>query len=97
MNTEIFDYLKALSKKENFFANFLTTVCSIVVIVAGAISLISGASEMLYTIMFACASVIMIINSVRSIKRGEKSGYFFAIVALFLLAVTAVFVYALMK
>lgn len=97
MNTEIFDYLKALSKKEFYYANFFSSACSIIILIAGIISITEGASSMLYTIMFGCASVVLWINAYKCFRRGSKSAWFFALVGLFMCALTAIFIYVLVS
>ena len=95
MNTEIFDYLKALSKKEFFIANALSVVLSVVIILAGIISLREGATLSLYTIMYGCATVVLGLNSYKCFKRGSKNGWVFAILCAILLGVTGIALYAL--
>lgn len=96
MNTEIFDYLKALSKREFYFANLFSSICSIVVIIAGVISIVEGASMLLYAIMFGGAAITMGINSYKGFRRKNKNAIFFAGVAIFMLVLAGMFAYALM-
>lgn len=90
MNTEIFDYLKALSKKDFFFANFFSSVLSVIIIIAGLISVTSGTSILLYTIMFGCATCVLVLNAYKCYKRGSKNGVVFAIAALVMGAITVI-------
>lgn len=95
MNTEIFDYLKALAKKEFYYANFFVSVCSIVIIIAGIYSVVNGASMPTYSIMFGCATLVLAINAYKSIRRHSKSAWFFIIASLCMLGVTSLFAYVL--
>lgn len=97
MNTEIFDYFKAISKKENFFINFLCTCFSVAIIILGFISLLNGASVMLYTLMFGCATIVLWLNAFKFIKNGSKNGWVLAVMGLVLCAFTAMGVYTLMQ
>lgn len=94
MNTEIFDYIKALSKKEFFFVNFFNCVFSATIIVCGFISVRYEATMELYATMFASATLILTLNSYKCFKRGSKNGWVFAVLAVAFLAITAIAVYA---
>lgn len=96
MNTEIFDYLKALSKKEFFFVNFFNCIFSAVIIVCGFISIRNGATMQLYAAMFASATLIFGSNSYKCFKRGSKNGWVFVIFAIAFLAITSIAIYACM-
>lgn len=97
MNTEIFDYIKALSKKEFFWSNFFSSVLSVVIIVAGAVSLYKGTSIKLYTIMFASATLVMLFNTYKSYKRGSKNGVIFVIMSVIMGGFTLLGLYAMFK
>ncbi len=93
MNTEIIDYLKTLAKKEFFLISVADLVFSTVIIICGIISLRTGASTLLYMIMFACATILLGLNSFKCFKRGSKNGWVFAVLSLAFAALTAICVY----
>ena len=95
MNTEILDYLKALSKKEFFYVSLADLVFSITIIICGAISLSTGATTLLYAIMFACATALLGFNSYKCFKRGSRNGWVFAILGVAFATVTGICIYAL--
>lgn len=89
MNTEIFDYIKELSKKEFFFVNLIDSILGIVIIISSIVSLKTGASILIYTIMFACATLLLGLNSYKCFKRHSKNGWIFAVLSVIFLFVTA--------
>ena len=93
MNTELIDYLKTLAKREFFFVSVTDMILSIVIIVCGTISLATGASTLLYTIIFACATALLGLNAYKCFKRGSKNGWVFAILCTAFAALTAICVY----
>lgn len=95
MNTELVDYIKTLSKKEFFLVSLIDMVLSIIVIVCGIISMRTGANTLLYTIMFACATVLLGLNAYKCFKRGSKNGIVFAIMTVLFATITGICVYAL--
>ena len=95
MNTEIIDYLKTLSKREFFYASLADLVFSITIIICGVISLRTGASTLLYTIMFACATALLGFNSYKCFRRGSKNGWVFAVIGVAFATITGICVYAL--
>ena len=95
MNTEIFDYLKTLAKREFFFVSVTNLFCSLTIIVCGVISLRTGSGTLLYTIMFACATVIMWLNCYKCFKRESKNGIVFAVIGLAFATITGICAYAL--
>ena len=95
MNTEIFDYLKTLAKKEFFIVSLADVFFSLVILICGTISLTMGATTLLYTIMFACATAILGLNSYKCFRRGSKNGWAFAILAVMFAAITGICIYAL--
>ena len=95
MNTEIIDYLKTLSKREFFFVSLSNLIFSLTIIVCGVISLRAGATTLLYTIMFACATAIMWLNSYKCFKRESKNGIVFAVIGLAFATITGICIYAL--
>lgn len=95
MNTEIIDYLKTLSKKEFFFVNLADLLFSAVIIVCGVISLNTGASTLLYSIMFACATTLLGLNCYKCFKRGSKNGWVFAALTVVFATITGICLYAL--
>ena len=97
MNTEIIDYIRTLAKREFFFVSLADVVFSTVIIVCGIISLRTGPTTLLYTIMFACATALMGFNSYRCIKRGSKNGLVFVFIGVIFLGITGICVYALIK
>ena len=97
MNTEIFDYLKALSKKEFFFVNLIDSLLGIGIIVAAVISMRNGATMPLYAAMFAMATVMLILNSYKCFKRKSKNGWVFALMGVIFLGITGLAVYCVFK
>ena len=95
MNTEIFDYLKTLAKKEFFIVSLADVFFSLVIIICGLISLSTGATTLLYTLMFASATALLGFNSYRCFKRGSKNGWAFAILTVMFAAITGICIYAL--
>lgn len=95
MNTEIIDYLKTLAKKEFFIVSLADLVFSLTIIVCGVISLRTGATTLLYTIMFACATALLGFNSYKCFKRGSKNGWVFAFVGVCFAGITGICIYAL--
>ena len=95
MNTEIIDYLKELAKKEFFAINFINTALSIVIIICAIISLRTGATDVLYTIMFSMATVLLGTNSYKCFKRGYKSGWAFAVIGVIFLGISALCIVSL--
>lgn len=95
MNTEIIDYLKALSKKEFFYVSLADMILSVTIIICGAISLSTGATTLLYMIMFACATALLGFNSYKCFKRGSKNGWVFAILGVGFATITGICIYAL--
>ncbi|MCR5475664.1 MAG: hypothetical protein K6F28_10745 [Lachnospiraceae bacterium] len=93
MNTELFDYIKALSKTEFFYVSLTDLILSSVIIICGIISLTTGASSLLYAIMFACASTILGLNSYKCFKRGSKNGIVFVVLSAGFVFVTAICIY----
>ena len=96
MNTELFDYLKTLFKREFFFVSLTEIVLSMVIIICGTISLRTGSTTLLYTIMFTCATALLGLNSYRCFKRGSKNGWVFAVFGVAFAAVTGICMYSLM-
>lgn len=96
MNTEIIDYLKTLARREFFMISVADLFFSIAIIVSGVISLTTGATPLLYTVMFACAGAILALNSYKCFKRRSKNGPVFAVLALLFVAVTGICLYSLM-
>ena len=97
MNTELLDYLKSLSKTEFFFVSVADLLFSTIIIICGFISLSTGASMLLYTIMFACATALLGCNSYKCFKRGSKNGWVFAAVGVAFAAITCLCVYGLVR
>ncbi len=95
MNTEILDYLKTLAKREFFLVSVTDLFLSLMIIFCSIISLTMGATDLLYTIMFACATLILALNSYKCFKRGSKNGWVFAFLALAFAAVTSICIYSL--
>ena len=95
MNTELIDYLKTLAKREFFFVSLADIVFSSIIIICGIISLRTGATTLLYTIMFACATTLLGFNSYRCFKRGSKNGWVFAVIGVAFAAITGICIYAL--
>ena len=95
MNTELFDYLKSLSKTEFFLVSVADLVFSTIIIICGIISLSTGATILLYTIMFACATLLLGFNSYKCFKRGSKNGWVFAAVGVAFATVTCICIAAL--
>ena len=95
MNTELIDYIKTLAKKEFFFVSFAEILFSLVILVCGVITLRAEPSTLLYTIMFASATVLLGLNSYRCYKRGTKNVWFFAAAGVIFAAITGICVYAL--
>ena len=95
MNTEIIDYLKTLAKREFFFVSVADLFFSIMILICGTISLTMGATALLYTMMFACATCILGLNSYKCFKRGSKNGWVFAVLAVAFLGVTVICGYSL--
>ena len=95
MNTELIDYLKTLTKREFFFVSLADIVFSTIIIICGIISLRTGATTLLYTIMFACATTLLGFNSYRCFKRGSKNGWVFAIIGVGFATITGICIYAL--
>ena len=93
MNTELFDYIKALSKTEFFFVSVADLILSTIIIICGIISLTTGASSVLYAIMFACATVLLGLNSYKCFKRKSKNGIVFVVLATGFAFVTAICIY----
>jgi len=97
MNTEIFDYLKTLSKKEFFLINAANSCLGIVILVAGIISFRQGATMLLYAVMFISATLMLGLNSYKCFKRKSKNGWVFAIIGIVFLAISLLTVYCLFK
>ena len=95
MNTELIDYLKTLAKREFFFVSLADIVFSSIIIICGIISLRTGATTLLYAIMFACATALLGFNSYRCFKRGSKNGWVFAVIGVAFAAITGICIYAL--
>lgn len=93
MNTEIFDYLKTLSKKEYFYINFFNSIFGIIIIVSAIIFFRQGASMLQYAIMFGSATMMLGLNSYKCFKRKSKNGWVFLIMCLVFLAITGLAVY----
>lgn len=74
MNTELFEYLKELSKKEFFALNGINTVLSVAIILIAIVSLFSGRTSLSYSAMFSCAAVLLATNSYKCFKRESKNG-----------------------
>jgi len=70
-------------------------IFSVVIIICGAISLATGATTLLYTIMFACATALLGLNSYKCFKRGSKNGWVFAVLGVVFATVTGICIYAL--
>ena len=95
MNTELIEYLRTLTKEEFFFVSVADMIFSVVIIICGAISLATGATTLLYTIMFACATALLGLNSYKCFKRGSKNGWVFAVLGVVFATVTGICIYAL--
>ncbi|MBO4265634.1 MAG: hypothetical protein J5910_00415 [Lachnospiraceae bacterium] len=95
MNTEIFDYIRTLARKEFFIVSLADVFFSLVIIICGLISLSTGATTLLYTLMFASATALLGFNSYRCFKRGSRNGWAFAILAVMFAAITGICIYAL--
>ena len=94
MNTEILDYLKTLAKREFFLVSVADLFFSIMIILCSIISLTMGATTLLYTIMFACATAILALNSYKCFKRGSKNGWVFAVLCALFAGITGICIYA---
>ena len=95
MNTELLDYIKALSKREFFYVSLADLVFSITILICGFISLKGSPSTLLYMIMFACATALLALNSYKCFKRGSKNGWVFAGLCVAFAVITGICVYAL--
>lgn len=95
MNTEIIDYIKTLAKKEFFLVSVADLFFSLTIIVCGVISLRTGSTTLLYTIMFTCATALLGFNSYKCFKRGSKNGVVFAIFGVAFATITGICIYAL--
>ena len=95
MNTELFDYLKTLAKREFFLISVADLFFSVMIIICSVISLRTGATVLLYTIMFSCATAILGLNSYKCFKRGSKNGWVFAVFGVAFAAVTGICMYSL--
>lgn len=90
MNTEIFDYFRKLSKKEYFFLNFINTCLSIIVIFIGIICIMNAAGILLYTIMFGCTAVVLLLNAYKFIRCKSNVGWLLVAAGIFMTAVTVI-------
>ena len=90
MNTEIFDYLKELSKKEFFIVNVLNTIFSLIIIAMAVIVLKSGANRVTNTVMFVSAAFLLATNAYKCFKRKSKNGWVFAVMSVVFLAAAVV-------
>lgn len=97
MNTEIFDYLKTLSKKDFFFVNFTNVLLSAVIIIAAIVSLNSGATILIYAIMFGSSTLMLALNSYKCFKRKSKNGWAFAVLAGAFAVITGIAIFALIR
>ncbi len=97
MNTELFDYIKSLSKTEFFFVSLADLVFSTVIIICGIISLSTGATMLLYLIMFACATALLGFNSYKCFKRKSKNGIVFAFLSTAFFVITCICLYAVIR
>ena len=95
MNTELIDYIKTLAKREFFFVSVADMFFSFVIIICGTISLVTGASTLLYTIMFTCATALLGLNSYKCFRRGSKNGWVFAALGVGFATITGICIYAL--
>ncbi len=95
MNTEIIDYIKTLMKREFFLVSVADLFFSITIIVCGVISLRTGSTTLLYTIMFTCATALCGFNSYKCFRRGSKNGWVFAVFGVAFATITGICVYAL--
>ena len=95
MNTELIDYLKTLAKRELFFVSVIDLFLSTVIIVCGVITLRTGATTLMYAIMFACATMLLALNSYKCFKRESKNGWVFAVLAVLFALITGICIYAL--
>ena len=95
MNTELIDYLKTLAKRELFFVSVIDLLLSTVIIVCGVITLRTGATTVMYAIMFACATILLALNSYKCFKRESKNGWVFAVFAVLFALITGICIYAL--
>ena len=95
MNTELIDYLKTLAKREFFLISVADLFFSIMIIISSIVSLRTGGTVILYTIMFACATAILGLNSYKCFKRGSKNAWVFAVFCLGFAAVTGICLYSL--
>ena len=95
MNTEILDYIKALSKTEFFYIEAADMLFSLTIVICGVISLKTGTTTLLYTIMFACATALLGCNAYKCFRRGSKNGWVFAVLGVVFATVTGMCIYAL--
>lgn len=89
MNIEIFDYVKALSKKEYFYINIINVFLSINIIISSFFSIRYGVSNVRYLIIFGCAAMLMALNSYKCFRRKSANGQVFLLACLFFAAITA--------
>lgn len=77
MNTEIRDYIRELSKKEFFWANFINMILGAAVILLGIIGIIEELTFVAYASMFLSGFIMMLLNFYKARKTGNKNVWMF--------------------
>ena len=96
MNTEIFDYLKKLSQKDNFAINFINTILGIGIIILAVLGLAEGVTVVTYGIMFGMGAAMLFLNFVKKIKTKSGLKWIFLIGSIVFAALSGLFFYAMM-
>lgn len=91
MNTEVWDYLKNLSKKEYFAINLIDSILGVAIIVMGFVALNSGVTMQTYAIMFLCGAVMLILNAYKGFKRKNGNRWIFLFIGICFAAISGLF------
>lgn len=77
MYTEVIEFIKKIMQKEFFWIDFANTALSLVVIVTGIIGLASPRHVFMHALTFAAGSILLLLNSYKGFKNGNKNRWVF--------------------
>ena len=96
MNTEIFEYFKKLSQKENFLINFINSILGIAIIILAVLGLADGVTVVTYALMFGFGAIMLLLNFVKKVKTKGLLKWIFLISAIVFAALSGLFIYGMM-
>lgn len=97
MKTEIFEYFKKLSQRENVSINIANTFLGLFIIVTGLLGLIPSMTMIAYALMFIAGFGMFGLNYYKKRKSDNKNRYFYLVAGIASAIFACLFIYGLVR